>query len=385
MNIINIGTDRKIFDPSSPARKRMINYGKLFDELHIVVFAGKLLGLKDTQIADNVWAYPTNSLSRFLYVHDAVTVGRRIATERNLYRKSGKTVVTSQDPFETGKAGFRLRNLIRSGFQIQVHTDFLSPHFASSSILNRIRVGIAKSLLPEADEIRVVSERIKKSILQHIPTIAEDKIDVVPIYADTAQLKAPPAFSLKERYSQFDSIILMASRLTREKNSLVALKAFKNVLAEFPQAGLVIVGSGPEEAMLKNEAKIMNIQNSVVFESWQNDLTSYYKTADIFLSASLYEGYGLTLVEAALVGLPVVTTDVGIVGDMLIDQESALVCPVGDAECLGLNIKRLILDHELRDKIKANAQEAAMGKLAPDQDTYLKNYQEAMSRALRSL
>ena len=56
--------------------------------------------------------------------------------------------------------------------------------------------------------------------------------------------------------------------------------------------------SGPEQKMIKNLAQKLNVEKNVVFEDWQNDLSSYYKTAHLFLLTSNYEGYGMTLVEA---------------------------------------------------------------------------------------
>jgi glycosyltransferase involved in cell wall biosynthesis len=69
----------------------------------------------------------------------------------------------------------------------------------------------------------------------------------------------------------------------------------------------VIVGDGSEKNKLK-------LDDNVVLDGWQNKETiySYYKTADMLLVTSDYEGYGLTIIEALAAGLPVLSTDVGI-------------------------------------------------------------------------
>ena len=79
---------------------------------------------------------------------------------------------------------------------------------------------------------------------------------------------------------------------------------------------MLIVGDGNKKKMLEKKAKDLGIEGSVVFLGWQNDVITYYKTCDIFLSTSWYEGYGLSLVEAHSLGIKVVSTDVGIAKEL---------------------------------------------------------------------
>ena len=98
MKILSISTDRKIFEKNSESRERMIEYGKLFDEFHIVVFnkqiTNKASQITNQKIAENVWIYPTNSRNKFFYIFDAYKIASEIATN--------SWCVTGQDPYETG-------------------------------------------------------------------------------------------------------------------------------------------------------------------------------------------------------------------------------------------------------------------------------------------
>jgi glycosyltransferase involved in cell wall biosynthesis len=89
------------------------------------------------------------------------------------------------------------------------------------------------------------------------------------------------------------------------------------VIVDMPQAGLIIVGSGSEADRLTSLVKKHGLEKSVMFEPWadQGTLYSYYKTADLFLVTSLFEGYGMTLVEAHAAGCKIVSTDVGVAGE----------------------------------------------------------------------
>jgi glycosyltransferase involved in cell wall biosynthesis len=188
------------------------------------------------------------------------------------------------------------------------------------------------SYLPKADSIRVVSNRIKNYLVEKL-VIAAEKISVRPIFVDVERIKNAPILDggdLHKKYPRFEKIILMASRLEREKNIPLALHAFALVLQAIehttqqgrhwarllgvPKAGLVIVGSGSQEAKLRALAAQLGLGENVIFESWADSATlvSYYKTADLFLNTSLYEGYGMTLVEAHAAGCAMISTDVGV-------------------------------------------------------------------------
>ena len=303
MKILTIGSDRQLFTNGSKVRQRIIDLASVLIELHIIVFNKRSLGLKEEQIAPNVWIYPTNSVHRWSYVFDAVKLGHRF---RNIQ------VVSAQDPFESGLAAWFISRRLDTKLQLQIHTDFLSPYFRQESFLNKIRVRLARFLLSKADGIRVVNQRIKDSLIAKFK-IPDAKIIVLPVFVDIEKIRqAPIKTDLHKKYSQFDQIVLMASRLTREKNIGLAIEAMNKIIIRQQKTGLIIVGSGPEEKNLKLKAKSHKLEANVLFEPWTDNLPSYYKTVDLFLVTSLYEGYGRTIVEALACGLPVVSTDVGV-------------------------------------------------------------------------
>lgn len=328
--VLMISSDRKVFEKDSAVRRRMIEYGGLVDELHIIVFSRRI---RNEKIADNVFVYPTNSFSRWCYIFDAIRIGKElIAKDYELKAKSW--LVTAQDPFETGLAGWRLARVFKAKLQIQIHTDFLSPHFSKESILNKIRVLIAKFILPKADCIRAVSLRISDSLTANNYKLKASST-ILPIFVDIEKIRTtPPSFDLRQKYPQFDRIILMVSRLSKEKNIGLAIDAMSEIVKKHPKTGLVIVGSGPEEQSLRLKTKNYGLLTSIVFEGWQNDLISYYKTADLFLNTSNYEGYGLMLAEAAICGCPTVTADVGIASELQKNGANISICPAGDKDCV---------------------------------------------------
>ncbi len=345
MKIISIGTDRNLFLKDSHVRARSVEYGSLFDELYFVVFSLKKLGLKKEQIAPNVWIYPTNSSLKIFYIKNAVTIARQIYHERNFSPQN--VVVTCQDPFETGLVGLKLKKILHTPLHIQIHTDLFNRFFLRDSLLNRIRVYIAKKVLLRADAVRVVSKKIAESLVKK--QWFKKTPDVLPIFVDIEKIiNAPVSTDLKKKYPQFNFVIFMASRLTKEKNIFLAFRALKSIIQKYPKVGLVVVGEGSQKNTLENFVNGNNLSKNVVFESWQNDLASYYKTADLFLLTSDYEGYGMTIIEAVASHCPVVSTDVGIASDILKDGD-VFVCPVRDEKCLIEKIENYIENNSLRE------------------------------------
>lgn len=389
MKVLSLGTDRNLFMNDTEVRERTIKYGRLVEELHIVVFSKRSLQLTAQKISDNVWIHPTNSLNRWFYVMGATATGKKIIA-RDLdalsedVDSSRRWIITAQDPFECGYVGYKIARRFGYGFQLQVHTDFLNPHFLDESRLNKARVRIARKLIPKATCIRVVSDAIKNSILNAFPGITGATISILPIFVDLQKIKSGEiTVDLKKKYPQFDFHILLIARLEREKNIPLALSTLKDVVSQHPKTGLIVIGEGSENAHLKKQALEEGIHNNVVFEGWQGDLSSYYKTADALLVTSNYEGFGRMFIEAAAVGCPIVTTDVGVARELILDDESSFICPVGNQTCLARNIERLIKYETARHLYSLKLEARAQRITITDEKTYLERYGELWRQCLK--
>ena len=337
MRVLMISRDPNVLKEGTPAFLRMNEYRTLVDSLTILL----------------------------LTPHSFFSV---------LSHRGEYDLVTAQDPFETGLVAARVAKRCKANLELQVHTDFLSPFFKKESLKNKIRVFLGKRLLRKAACVRVVSKRIKRSLVA-AQLCKEEVISVLPIFVDILRYRdATVIVDLHKKYTQFKKIILMASRIVTEKNISLALCAFKDAARDLPGLGLVIVGSGPLAGALEQEIKKRGLSDSVVFEPWTTALASYYKTADLFLTTSNYEGYSMTLIEAAASGCPIITTDVGLVGDLLGPEEVAVV-PVGDQKMLSRVIFDTLADGLGRTARMQNA--AARVTTVPTKEQYLQNIKTA--------
>lgn len=374
MKILSIGTDRKLFEKDSAVSLRSIQYGELVESMYLIVFSLKSHNLKELQISNNIIVYPTNSSSRFWYIFDAIKIGKKIIVDKKFIR--GKDVITCQDPSECGLVGWRIAKKFKLPFHLQVHTDFLSPYF-KTSFLQRLRVVIAKFLLPKANGVRVVSKRIYDSInkanirLKHEAKILPIRVDTEAII--NTQIETSPNSDLKKLFPNFKFIILMASRLTKEKRIHDAISVFARIVNNHPHIGLCIVGEGPLRCELEDQCKKLKISNSVAFLGWRNDVTLLMKSANMFMSVSEYEGYGMSIVEAGLSGCPILTTNVGVASDFLEHNKNSYICPVGDTLCIYEGVSKLIQDNAFRYEIATKLKDDLKAHI-PTKEDYSRSY-----------
>lgn len=370
MRILSIASDKKLFENGSAVAGRQVKYGELVGSLNIVNLALRKDGFEAKKLSEKVTVFSTSSYLKIFYFWDAYQLAKKLPKP---------DLVTVQDPFETGFTALLVAKYFKCPLQVQIHTDFLNEFYFKESLKNKIRTLISYYVLPRANCVRVVSKRIKESIQKKFPNL-KVPVDVLPIFVDISKFK-PGLVSagLRGKYPQFEFILLMASRLTREKNIALAIGAMRSVIERYPSVGLVIVGDGEEKENLESKVRGWGLGKNVIIEDWNNDLASYYKTADLFLNTSNYEGYGMAPVEALASGLPVLMTDVGIVGDIVKDRVNGLIVPVGDRGALERDILEFIENETLRCNVTAGAKET---KFEGDEATYLTRYKQCWRRCV---
>lgn len=367
MNILAISSDKKILQEESSVFSRMLKYSELVNNFFIFVFVNKQEDFTYKKI-NNLHICPVNYSSKLFSFFSLYSIFKKIIKENDLSNKN--SFITAQDPFEIGLFSWVLSKLFNLKLEIQIHTDFLNKYYRKQSWRAVFQIFLAKIILKRSDQIRVVSLKIKDNII-NILKIAEHKVVNLPIlFVSQKEQENLSKNYLKEKYPQFNFIILMASRLVKEKNINLAINVFNELNKEFDSLGLVIVGSGQEGMMLKELAK--NNKN-IIFEPWVNNLSDYYISSDIFLLTSNYEGWGMTVVEANSYGLPVVMTDVGCAGEFIKNNYNGLICPVGDNQKILESLKFLINNKEEKEKMNSNARQAYQNLLRINYLEELKN------------
>ncbi|AWW39988.1 GDP-mannose-dependent alpha-(1-6)-phosphatidylinositol monomannoside mannosyltransferase [Streptomyces sp. AS58] len=155
-------------------------------------------------------------------------------------------------------------------------------------------------------------------------------------------------------------VVVCVSRLVPRKGQDTLILAMPRILAEQPDAVLLIVGGGPYEKELRRLARETRVQDSVVFTGavpW-SELPAHYGAGDVFAMPCRtrrggldVEGLGIVYLEASATGLPVVAGDSGGAPDAVLDGETGWVVRGGSVEDTADRIAALLADPELRSRM----------------------------------
>lgn len=152
-----------------------------------------------------------------------------------------------------------------------------------------------------------------------------------------------------------ETLFITVGRLSDQKNHLLLIDAFSSALKEISSIKLVIIGEGELKIMLQEKITKLNLENSIKMIGVTNNVNMYLKEADVFVLSSKYEGLPLSILEAMASGLPIISTDVGGVSDIVTDN-GILVMPQ-NCEELSKAIKKLALDNQLRLHLSKKSQQ----------------------------
>jgi glycosyltransferase involved in cell wall biosynthesis len=221
-------------------------------------------------------------------------------------------------------------------------------------------IGLAL-ILKRADRLIAVSRAAAR--FSHLLGFPEKRITIVPNGVDLSCFNGKiDASSMREELGIGEEpLVVTASRLIKRKSPALLISAFARVLKVVPDAKLVIAGSGREKGNLSRQSKSLNITNSVFLPGGlaKEELAQLMAAADVFALPSKMESFGLALLEASAVGVPVVCSNAGGVPEVFQDGFNALLYPPGDDNAMAEAIIRLIQDGELAKAISANAMETA--------------------------
>jgi len=119
----------------------------------------------------------------------------------------------------------------------------------------------------------------------------------------------------------------------------------------------IIVGDGPEKDKLQKQVLKMGLQDKVVFTGFQSDAISYINALDILVMASEKEGLPRVILEAMLMGKPVIACDIAGPSELIVDGETGFLVPVGQTKAIANAMLSLTKDSALRDQMGEKAKE----------------------------
>lgn len=196
--------------------------------------------------------------------------------------------------------------------------------------------------------------RSEKEFLAGRGWARRERIEIVPNAAPEALLDLPPRDGRSARR------LLFLGQWLEGKGIRDLIPAFVALATERQEWTLACVGTRASAETVRTDfPAAVRERVLVVPDADRAEIASAFGQADLFVFPSLSEGSSLALLEAMAAGLPIVTTSVGSVPDLLRDEESALLVPVESPDSIAAAIRRLERDPALRARIGAGARKVA--------------------------
>jgi len=157
-------------------------------------------------------------------------------------------------------------------------------------------------------------------------------------------------------------VVLFAGRLDPVKSLPTILDAFSLALHQLPALHLLILGDGPERALLENQSRDLGIDSNVDFMGNQANLKLYLCATDIFALPSKTEGISNALLEAMSAQIPCLATPVGGNLEVLADGKYGLMVPVGDVQAWSDALVEVGSNSDRRSKLGFSARQRILAQ-----------------------
>ena len=231
------------------------------------------------------------------------------------------------------------------GARAVVSTKHAPDEFRSRRTWKRYPFLLLERLAYEMDDAVIVVSQGLASFLEETERLPRRKMVIIGHGVDGAAPLVPRAEARANLgLPALDPLLGSVGRLSREKGHAFLLRALPAISAAFPRAGCVLAGDGPSRRDLEEEAQRLGMADRVVFLGHRGDVPVILSALDLFVQPSLYEGFGMSLLEAMAARLPIVATRVGGIPEVVDDQEAGLLVPPADPGALARAVIALLSD-----------------------------------------
>jgi len=217
------------------------------------------------------------------------------------------------------------------------HTWWQQANYIKSQFWKRVFIPLERLTYEKVDKI-ICASRDSKSILAKKYGILSEKILIIPNGTDTKK------FYTITNLGKIPNSLLYVGRIDKRKGLNFLLKSLQVVSKEIPDIQLFVVGTGKQLKRLKRFVKKQNLKKNIEFLGMisDEDLNRWYNKVQCVVVPSVFEGFGLTAVEAMSCGTPVIATDVDALRDVIEDGVNGLLVKYNDVEALSGKILYLL-------------------------------------------
>ena len=231
--------------------------------------------------------------------------------------------------------------------------------------VTRAFLEIERRLARTTDRLVTVSPRLKAQLLA-MGIGRPEQVEVVPLGLDLERfrraLPASPTLRPSLGLAEGAPLLGIVGRLVPIKDHATLFRALARLHAEGRIAHLAVVGDGEERVRLEGLARSLGLGLQIHFLGWRVDLETILGELDVVICASRNEGTPVALIEAMAAGIPVLSTDVGGVVDLVTHGLTGWLVSPGDPDAMARGIRHLLDDGPLRGRLAAAGREVALDR-----------------------
>jgi glycosyltransferase involved in cell wall biosynthesis len=208
------------------------------------------------------------------------------------------------------------------------------------------------------DRVIAISQGIADVLNQQ--GVPEEKLVCVRSAVDVEQYQQPcDRARFMEAFGVAEGALVMgvAAQLIPRKGHRYLLEAMPSLVQAFPRLHLVLFGKGPLRTTLEEQIATLALQQQVTLAGFRDDLPQLLPCLELLVHPALMEGLGVSLLQAASAGLPIVAVYAGGMPEAVEDGINGLLVAPGSAEALIDAIHRLLADESLRRRMGESGRE----------------------------
>ncbi|HET6392867.1 MAG TPA: glycosyltransferase [Blastococcus sp.] len=187
-------------------------------------------------------------------------------------------------------------------------------------------------------------------------------------------------------------LIALVGRIEDQKGADLLVRAVPAVVAQVPQAHVLVVGEGTRRAEAEALAGELGVSGHVHFTGWRHDLADVMRAVDVLALPSRWEAFGIVNLEAMAAAKPVVGFAVEGIPEVVVHGETGLLSPAGAVDDLARDLVRVLTDPALAADLGAAGRRRFLGTFTPERmvEAHVRLYEELLAaerprRRLRSL
>ncbi len=248
-------------------------------------------------------------------------------------------------------------------------------------------VGLEPSFLPlvkfsieKSDGVTTVSRFLKEKTITNYSIEAD--IRVIPNFVDTDLFKPESNGEFRKAIApNGEKILVHTSNFRPVKRVPDTIRIFEKVQKEIPSK-LILVGDGPDRSECERLSRQLDLCDTVKFLGKQEGLVEILSSSDLFLIPSQSESFGLAALEAMACGLPVVSSSVGGLPELVKHNETGFIAEIGDVDRMAKYALELLSNDKKYKLFSENSRQRAVNKF--DKSIVVPLYEEYYEQILKS-